>query len=59
MSNKGILGDNDLLRGPFSGLLYDLAVKLNCEDGPEWVGELKRFLQREPCWVDKKLGLLE
>jgi len=34
-----------------SGVLQDLLVKLNAEDGLTWLDELKKFLRRETCWV--------
>lgn len=34
-----------------SGVLRDLLAKLNAEDGPIWLEELKKFLRKETCWV--------
>ncbi|MFA6274851.1 MAG: hypothetical protein WCX70_01725, partial [Candidatus Paceibacterota bacterium] len=32
------------------GLLNDLFEKLSGKDWEEWLGELKKFLRKEPCW---------
>jgi len=45
-----MLGDSKVLRRLWGGLLLDLVVKLNGEDGPDWERSLGRFLRKEPCW---------
>lgn len=32
-------------------VLVDLLEKLSSNSGGEWLGELKHFLRKEPCWV--------
>ena len=36
------------LRGPFE----DFSQKVNSIDGAEWEGAFKKFLRKEPCWVN-------
>ena len=36
------------LRGPFE----DFSQKVNGVDGTEWGNEFKKFLRKEPCWVN-------
>ncbi len=36
------------LRGPFE----DFSQKVNSTDGVEWEGAFKKFLRKEPCWVN-------
>ncbi|MDE2020176.1 MAG: hypothetical protein KGJ13_07575, partial [Patescibacteria group bacterium] len=36
------------LRGPFE----DFTKKVNGTDGAEWEGAFKKFLRKEPCWVN-------
>jgi hypothetical protein len=36
------------LRGPFE----DFSQKVNSTDGAEWEGAFKKFLRKEPCWVN-------
>jgi hypothetical protein len=36
------------LRGPFE----DFSQKINGADGTEWEGAFKKFLRKEPCWVN-------
>ncbi|MFH0891374.1 MAG: hypothetical protein V1867_01185 [Candidatus Falkowbacteria bacterium] len=33
------------------GTICDLAEKLSGEGGREWLGELKKFLRKEKCWI--------
>ncbi len=47
MSN--MLGD--ALR-EYTGLRHQIDENLIGENGPEWAEQLKRFLRKEPCWVN-------
>ena len=49
----GMLGNNETLRQIWDGPLKDLILKVNGENGPEVLEELKKFNRQKPCWVSK------
>ena len=50
MQNKGMLGDNEVLREFLSGPFSDFTEKLNSENGERWLTGFKRFLRKENPW---------
>ncbi len=36
------------------GILVDLLEKITGPNGHEWIRELKRFLRKEPCWIQRQ-----
>lgn len=50
MPEAGMLGREEALRKLWCGPLCDLVVKLNGDEGPEWLMAFKRFLRREDPW---------
>lgn len=50
----GMLGNSEALRQVWDGPLKDLIIKMNGENGPEVLEELKKFNRQEPCWVSKQ-----
>ena len=51
----GMIANNETLRQIWDGPLKDLVIKLNGEDGPEVLAELKKFNRREQCWIPKQV----
>lgn len=47
-----VLGTNALAE--VAGTITDFFEKLSGPDGTSWLTEFKRFLRKEPCWVDVK-----
>jgi hypothetical protein len=48
--STNILGNPETLRKFWRGPHTDLMIKLTGENGPEYEGELNRFLRKQPCW---------
>ncbi len=42
------------LREFTTGLLHQLLVNLSGQDGQMWLGEFKKFLRKESCWVPRE-----
>ncbi len=38
----------------FLGILVDLLEKICGPNGHEWIRELKKFLRKEPCWIQSQ-----
>ncbi len=50
----GMLGNSEALRQIWDGPLKDLIIKVNGENGPKVLEELKKFNRQEPCWVPRQ-----